>query len=317
MRNRVSRTIELKHVHWITNKNVPTLEDLLRDIWLKRNKTTNRIVKRDDGTTVQGLHLTDYRNSGHPQKCIAVHFVRFTDGQSIGVVPKDDKTNSTIASKPPEENENYLEQDFVILVKLNSVIMTSASLNKGAFKDFVSGMVKECGFLDHFTMFDLISVADGNKLELIKQHGVKNLRLNMSISDVVMSQIEDTESLTKKAFGIPSLFNSIVNALAKKDKSLADYAKDSESKVEIMLKVKSDEIKPVREGIDKLARQIVSSTGDNVYEIELNNKKKLSLDSIKHRKNVSLRPNASTFSVDDAITKMLEFYDELEESGEI
>lgn len=307
---RQAKTIEYRRARWLVEN--LSLENLTRQAWLMFETQIERTVIQRDNSAISGLRANDLHASG-----FAIHCARYTDQQGIGTIPMIPTANADIGERVPEEDENFMNSDFMALVRGNHVIALNAGRNAAALRVFLAGLFHNAEFDEEALRFELARIGNLDKLAMIEAVGVKSLDLNVDISKA--AAIELGEGLNPGGIwsnitrNIGEKFQSIIA----RDEEISQLGLAEKGRVTVSINVAKGDLQVAKRGLDHLAEAVAADDDADDFLITLRNKQTIKPSEVTVRKQVRLDAVANSVSVDQAWAEMRTFMNELIQNGQI
>lgn len=283
-----------------------SLESLLRHLH-GRFKTIAERRALTDGQVVEGRNILRSR-TGHT----FLHFVAYTPDDKISVVPEaGDVSDADLALVAPPKNADFLDGELMLLVKDNDVLMCRSDLSESAFLSYVSQLAQRARVSSVDSTFHLMKRADVDKLEMIRNEGVKSVSMNAIANEASITRLKrgrvEHESFSKRVVG--SVLEEISAILGLED----DIPAEAENlKVEVLLsfdKRKGTDID--QRQIEFIAEQMLADEKNDGFAIETLTGRKIRADDIVLSKPVKFAAYGKSVQHKEAWAALRAFYDEL------
>ncbi|MEW7006749.1 hypothetical protein [Lentilitoribacter sp. EG35] len=306
---RILKTLEYRRANWLSDAN--NLEQLIRSAWDQFDTQLERTISRGANRAITGLKSRDFGQMG-----FALHCARYTNGQSIGTVPMAPQASAEVGERPPEANENFMNADFMALIKDNHVIVMNCGRNAGALRDFLTKLFEKANFADNTQMLDLARIGNLDKLAMIETVGVGTIDMDINISDAAANEIIGLEDqgIWSKA---TSRFSNAIHAITAQDESIAQLRLAEQGRVRVSINVQKRDLEVAKSGLDSLAEAIADDDEADNFVIHLRNGQTIRADEVTVKKQVRLQEVANSVSVIEAWDEMASYYSELSDSGQI
>jgi hypothetical protein len=307
---KVGRTFEYRRVKWLAPGH--SLEQFLRQAWGHFPTQHDRTVVKSDGSSVCGLRSRNYDADGFAIQC-----ARYTANQSIGILSMVPLPDAEVGERHPEAEENFLNADFMALVRGNHVVAMSAGRNAAALANYLRGLLAAAGLPAHATQFELARVGDLNALAMIENIGVKAIDLRVDIAEATAVELVDGAgpdtiwNRTKRAAA------STLGALIAQDDQLAQIREAEAGTVTVSIAIKKGDLLAAKSGLDHLGHEIAEDEDADDFVIKLRDGQSISPDEVSVRKRVSIEAVANSVSADEAWTKMRLYMQELAANGQL
>jgi hypothetical protein len=298
------RTLYYRRVAWFKpgNQNLQAFVDRAHQ---QLNSTALRTFDYHDGE-LQGINCRT--SNGHT----LVHVTYYVPKQPTSLVPdpSSQSASETVERNPPPRH-SFMEGDVFLLIRNNDVILCSSGAREGAAKRYLAEMLAKCNIDE---TVELEQVANVDKVALIRQEGVKRIRLGASVFkasyDYLQRKTKKTEWMGKTAEEFMRIFGG--NALENLDELKAyDHLR---VKLEVSFDDRKKDGHLAAESLTTAACSMLDSD-DEGFVIETKGGKKLSSEDIKVSKKVDLNDHGNSVSCEHAWAEMNEYYDELNDNA--
>ncbi|MGO4638445.1 hypothetical protein AB4Z43_08410 [Mesorhizobium sp. 2RAF45] len=307
---KVGRTLEYRRVRWLAAGH--SLEQFLRQAWGHFPTQHQRTVVKADGSSVCGLRSRQYDADGFAIQC-----ARYTANQSIGVLSMVPAPDAEVGERPPDADENFLNADFMALVRGNHVIVMNAGRNAAALGNYLRGLFNSAGLPNHTTQFELSRVGDLDKLAMIENIGVKAVALRVDIAEASAVELIDgagPDTIWNRAKRAAA---STLGALIAQDDQLARIREAEAGTVTVSINIKKGDLLAAKTGLDHLGYEVAEDEEADDFLIQLRDGQSISPDEVAVRKRVSVDAIANSVSADEAWTKMRQYMQELAANGQL
>jgi len=298
---KISKNIEYRRANWLTGN--LDLEEYVRETWRLLPDQVDRTITKLDNSNITGLKSMDFGIDG-----FAIHCARYVNGQGVGVISMNPKHNVDLEELPPNDNENFLNSDFIVLFQKNHIASIGVVRSALILSDYLKDLFKKSLLGDDAQNFELIRVASVDAIRSIKKYKVKSIDLKVAISTATAAHFE----LDRKDW-----FGPLLGALIKRDPKVEDLRNSQNGTAKISIIVPSGDLLAVNEGLDALAMSVVNDEESEDFVINLRNGDTIKPDQMSVRKTVKLEGVADSVSVDQAWNEMRFFLQKLHEDGQI
>jgi len=204
-----------------------------------------------------------------------------------------------------------MEGDAFLLIKNNDLIICSSGIREGSVVNYLTDVLKHIGVDE---IFDLQQIANVDKVELIRQEGVRKIQLGVSVFRATQDY---AQRQTKKTTLMGKLAEEFLNIYAKVNMdSPADLKKYDN--LHVKLEISFD----ARKKGGEVASSSLTSAGRNLFDsedsgftIETKSGNKLTSEDIKVSKKVELQEHGKSVLCDSVWTELESYFDELDNSG--
>jgi hypothetical protein len=172
------KTVSYRRALWL-NENPETI-NLGMCISLMAAKLTvvsDRIVRRGD----QELKLVGFL--AQPDKGHFLHITIETPGDSASIVPTASPTAEEVEvdTLPPPNHAEFMDGDAFVYVRGNDVCVCMTGCTDSTIRYFLAELFKKAHIRKDADQFDLVKVADLNRVSMIHSIGVKEISLKGTI----------------------------------------------------------------------------------------------------------------------------------------
>ena len=308
---RIAKTLEYRRVSWLAYGQ--NLEQSVRDAWGQFATQQERTVTRTDRRATVGLLSHDYNRNG-----IAIHCASYTDQQGVGTIPMVPAAAATVGEQLPERGENFLNSDFMGLIKDNHVVCLNCGRNGASLRNFLAELFRMAGLADETQQFELVRIGSPDKIAMIESLGVKKIDMNISIADATAIDLIDEAPREGMWHEITRAFGTAFSSVTTRDVELSHIQLAEQGTVTVSINVNKGDLQVARHGLNHFAEEIVNDEESDGFVIHLRDgKTTIKSDEVSVRKQVRLEAAANTVSVQEAWDAMNAYYRELAETGQI
>lgn len=304
-----SKVMEYRRVRWLQPG--PVLGDLLRQAWDQFPTQREREVTRSDGSLVVGLNRSD---AAAGTSIFCGHYV---DQQSVGTISMLPAAVVDPGEQHPGEDQNFLSNPFFAHVEGNEVICIDCGRSAARLQIFLAGLFRQAGMPERDQQFDLVRVAEPNRLAMIERKGVSAIGLNVALSQAEAAVIEEAGH---EGGGIIRRFNQAVreafDTLTAQDADLEGLRETNKPALSVRLSVGKGEVLAARESLDHFAHEVVEDGEAEDYLIHLRDGNTIRASEVTARKRVSLTSNANGVERTAAWDAMRDYLRELGANGQ-
>ena len=306
----ISKTLEYRRARF----NVPgqNLEQLTRQAWGHFATHVERAVNGSNHSTVAGMRGRDDGAIG-----FFLHGARFNDGQGVGTIPMAPAAEVDLGERQPNADENFVNSDFLALIRGSHVICLNCSRDGGALRGYLSALFKKAGLPIDAQQFDLVRVGNPRNLAVIEAVGVKSIDLKVSIAAATANEFIDGPAGGGTWKNAVKKIGDVLRGLTEKDAELQQLREAEQGSVTVSINVDKRDITSAPHGLDHLASEFVEDEEADGYIIHLRDNTKITPHEITVRKPVKLDTHANSVSVLQAWDAMREFMGELAENGQL
>lgn len=246
-----------------------------------------------------------------------LHGARFNDGQGIGTIPMIPAAEVDLGERQPNAGENFVNSDFLALIRDNHVICLNCGRNGGALRSYLSALFKKAGLPIEAQQFALVRVGNPKNLSVIDAVGVKSVDLRVSISEATAEEIVDGGPADGAWRNALRNIREAFRGLTEKDAELRQLREAEKGSVAVSINVDKRDVTSAPHGLDHFASEFVEDEEAEGYTIHLRDDTKITPYEIMVRKSVKLESHANSVNVFHAWDALSEFMRELSENGQL
>jgi len=200
-----------------------------------------------------------------------------------------------------------MDGDIFVYVNGNNVCMCSSVLRDGSVTTFCRDLFDRAKFGIEATQFDLMKIANVDKLKMIKAQGVKEIDIRASMYDATVSYLD-----RKDAAGALGVVGKHLTAIfggekqPKADNLSVTIAITADGRIKGKQKLGG-------ERMETLANDIID--GDEDYRITTKHGQRITQSEIFVREKVKIDRRGKSVDRDKAWKKLEEFYNKLDAAG--
>jgi hypothetical protein len=286
-----------------------TLEEYLKLAHAKFKSIEQRRVRYDSGYTLEARDARSRRQVG-----TLLHIAAYTDGEPATIVPLVAGTDSApVDVLPPPKNTDFMDGDVMALISGNDVVLCASQIHDINLYRYCAGIFTAADLPVQATLFRLERAADADRVQLLEDEGVKQIRLSVSTFDATLSHAKRKSVRTKLGAGMmEELF-----ALLGKDVNMEEAKDYSSLSAEIVIKFdkrrKNGELGGER--IEALAKQVVADDDDEGFTIVTGEDNVVGASTLSLHKSVSLPAYGKSVSRDAAYQELVTYFKELDDDG--
>jgi hypothetical protein len=308
--SQVSKTLEYRRARFNTPGR--NLEQLTRQTWGQFATHVDRAVNGSNHSTVAGMRGRDGGAFG-----FFLHGARFNDGQGVGTIPMFPAPEVDLGERQPNAGENFVNSDFLALIRDNHVICLNCGRNGGSLRGYLSALFKKAGLPVDAHQFDMVRVGNPKNLAVIKTVGVKSIDLKVSIAEATADEIIDGPAGAGMWKNAVKKIGDAFRGLTERDAELRQLRDAEQGSVTVSINVDKRDVTSALHGLDHLASEFMEDEEADGYIIHLRNDTKITPHEITVRKPVKLDAHANSVSVFQAWEAMQKFMGELAENGQL
>ncbi|CAA0111679.1 Uncharacterised protein [BD1-7 clade bacterium] len=211
-----NKKLYYRRVIWAGIEDPKPLEDLL--VQAHNNSLLSTVGSRTfaigNDTEIKGAdHQSD-------ENGLFLQITKSVPGQPTSTIDRSpEKNKSAVDAFDAPDGKDYLEGEIFVLVKGNDVILCPSGARESAVDTYFTKVLEKMD-LDHYAVqLRLTKVANADRIKLIQSVGVKEIRLNSSLYQASMMQM-DSESV--KVESTLAAVASQVKRIFAQDPSLRD-----------------------------------------------------------------------------------------------
>lgn len=306
----ISKTLEYRRARF----NAPghNLEQLTRQAWRQFATQVERAVTRSDQAVVTGTRERDEGIWG-----LSLHCARYYDRQGVGTIPMAPAAQVDVGERQPDASENFLNADFLALIRENHVICLNCGRNAGALRSYLSLLFRKAGMNRETQLFELTRIGNPNTLAIIQRVGVKSIDMKVNISDAAAFEVIEGEGRGGVWQNAKHQISEAFRGLTASDTELQQLRQAEQGSVTVSINVKKGDLSPAKEGLDHLAGEIAEDDDAEGYLINLRDNTTIRPDEVSVKKPIKLEAHANSVNAFQAWNAMRTYMKELEENGQL
>ena len=308
MADKRTKTISYRRALWLTVAGKEqTLEKFMLEALKKLSTVEQRQFRRGDGQIIQCIgHLV--ADSG----CF-LHVASETPGDHASTLPTEglNKDGIDVDTSPPPDKREYMDGDIFAYVKGNSVCICSTGLRDASLKLYCQELFEAAKLPKDANKFDLVSVADADKLKLIEAQGVKSI-------DVKATLFEASVNYAKRKGAIPQALESVGKHITAIFGNDPKEATPDNIGVTIELatddRMKSGKVVGAKR-MAEIAKEVME--GEEEFTIITRQNQRISSSEIYLRRKVQIERHGKSIKRNKAWAALEQFYKDLINSGAV
>ncbi len=277
-----------------------TLEDLLTSLFQRQAKAVDRIVKVD---LLKSIVFASIREQDGANG-VFIHIFEFENGGTGTINFSSTTTSAGIEELQPPQNQEFLLNDMVLLIKDNDIIASGMANKNRTLSRCICEICSSLGLTKGETRLEIEDVPNKVKLDELKEFGVS--RIDFGITGYLASLPDFRQS-------VPAVLDMLLTRPGAKE----DIRKRANTVGRIHLsrgRFRKDEIeKDV--WLTEIGSEVVESDTEEAYTIHLENGKVLTNRNLKLIKRVSVRRYANTVHYQQLENELAIFQKELISEG--
>jgi hypothetical protein len=271
------RTLFYRRVVW-PGKNSNNLEKLLVSAHQILTTTKKRTFPYNE-VEIQGMKIKHDRDVG-----FFCHVASYVPGQSTSLVPSpaDVKETDPLPQAPPNRH-NFMEGDIFFLVNGDHIVLCPSGVRESIAVAYISNILQNSFNEGTVPIYSIEPIADVNKVNLLRQEGVKKIAMNASLYDASVDYIE-RKTVQGKIFSTAA---KEILALFSLDNDLELREIDKKENLTVRVEISFDSRKKGGEigkrRIESVANKIIndSDDGGDGFSIITTTGKRLTLDEVR------------------------------------
>ncbi|MBB4304083.1 hypothetical protein GGD81_003138 [Rhodobium orientis] len=307
MADKKDKTLSYRRATWFNeNSKSIDLQSCIKEATTKLKSIDDRTIKRGDDKLVKLLKLSNDKNGA-----LLLHLTIETPGEAASIVPSlKDVDNADVATTMPPEETEFMDGDAFLYVRDDDVCLCSTLVRDGAIKYFLYELFKKAKIRKDSNKFDLVKVADIDKVMLLHAQGVKEVVIKSTI-------YEATAQYARRK----SQAAGILGSLSKNLKAFWGNENDvNQDSLHVLLEIKTDArrkgLKLGEERIEALAEDLLRNTEYNDdFVIITKEGQRIGPEEIYIRTKVGVKANGKSVDRDSAWKELSTFFNTLESIG--
>lgn len=273
----------------------------------KRKKTVgDSEVELGGGDVVRIQH---YKITGRQ---VLLHLARYVPGVVAStLLPKATAEEDDEGSQPAPTGKEFKDGDCFLLVKDFHVLYCGHGISHPKASLYLSKLFGKAKLHDDSSGFDLTPASNLNKLNLIKEHGVRSVELTTNAFDMSLPDAK-RKNWVSKTLGT---FGDELKALVKKNKSTIDQRalEDLLVNVEVRLDGNTRAVPGAQKFIEELAEGVLGEKDASISEFVIVTQKNERITScdIRLQTSISVERKDNSVSHNSAWSQLSGYLDEL------
>lgn len=306
---RLSKTLEYRRAKFLNDKQ--NLEQLIRQAWSQSKNRSERTITLTTNESISGLSARNSHTNG-----FAVHCARYIDGQSVGTIKRTPAPEVEVGEKNPEPDENFLNSDFMALIKGNHVISMNCGRNAASLRIYLYDFFRKAKLPDSSRQFDLIRIGRPDKIAIINAVGVGKVDLKIGISETTASELitRSDDSVWQKS---KSAIAEALQAITAKDENLEKIRNAEQGTVTVSINIPKRDLSVAKKGLNSFAEEVVEDEESGNFTIYLRDGSTIRSDEISVKKRITLEAIANSVNVRQTWDEMEKYMSDLEEKGQV
>ncbi len=276
--------------------NLTTLEEYIVQVYSNLKTAKERVVSYAGQTWVG----TFFKKKND---CLFFQFSVATFGENATTLPTDDLDRESVeldTTAPPSGRE-FSEGDVICCVARNDIFTCQSLVRDSKIELYLRALFDKAGLSSRAQTLHVDKPANFDKIRMIKEIGVKSIRIKASLSDAQFMRLDDIHGRGP--------LKKLIRGLVCEDKKLVEAARDSEAQLKIEFNVPKKSIASgPQDWIETEALEAVDE-GES-YQIITNDGKVITSDEVTISKKERLERFGKSVFVDEAMRKLETFKNE-------
>ena len=280
----------------IESGNTTTLEEYTNQAYTKLKTAKERIVSYAGQTWVG----TFFKKQ---QDCIFFQFSVATFGENATTLPVDALDNESIEldSTAPPSGREFSEGDVICCITHNNIFTCQSLVRDGKIELYLRALFLKADLVPRALTLHIDRPANFDKINMIREGGVKSIRINASLSDAQFMRLDHING--------NSTLKKLIRGLVYEDKKLTEAARESETQLKIEFNIPKKQIASgTSDWIEEEALEAITE-GDS-YQITTNDGKVITPSEITITKKERLECFGKSVFIDEAMRKLEIFKNE-------
>lgn len=241
-------------------------------------------------------------------KAIAAQFALYEEGAEKSTIqPEGNAESYSTASLTAPTAEEFLDREVAILVDGNYLIACGLRSRHGLLIDAIGKLANRCNIKMHPSALHLTNTPNHLTIDKIRSVGVKSVKFDAA--NLLGSFDIPTDSLIGEIFG---------GMTSAKKLQQQDMVAELCIHPKISRKMKVDTVATLKnEWLERTAVKAFQEEGVSSYTIVLDDETEWKEGELKLSRKVTVDADGSTYNMPQALQKMLEYYDYLQDGGHL
>ena len=301
------RSLIYRRAEWFGN--IPpqaSFEWCLREALHKLPYIVDNRITREDGVTAEVRHY-DVQQNG-----VYLHVAAYTPHEDMSVVPMADRVpQADLNATPAPEGTEFMDGDLMLKVTGNNVVLCPSGLREGFVGQYFRLLFQQAQMENWTEDFDLLKIANVDKVEQIEREGVKAIRLDVGLYEEGVEEIRRTmrRSLNDE-------LRDWLLSMFMDDPDLQQLRQEENLNARLLItwdgRRGGGQI-----GLRRLAEMSTQLVGEEEegYTVETRSGATIRAQELNLRKKVVLQAFGKTVNHQNAWREIKRYFDELEENG--
>lgn len=295
-----------------------SLEERLREAHSQFTTVGQRTFDTTHGGQIKAANFVDKTNVG-----LLFHIAAYVPGQPTSTVSKSPRAKkSKVDAEPAPEGKDYLDGDVFVLVKEDHIILCPSGVRESAAEVYIRKILTKKGV--ETECLEMEKVAKVSKVKMIKEEGVKEIRLGASLYEASLMEVDES---APNILGIKRILADQIERLFAEDPDLDEIRERENLNIEIVIKFDGRNARKHQKDIgygesgrnrlmktsDKLLRE--SDAGEDGFVIVTNSNNEIRSEDIRVSDTFRVKTLGKSLSPSDAWARLEEYANQLEQSG--
>jgi hypothetical protein len=286
-------------------------ERFVRQALTKLTTIASTAITRDSGQVLSCLS-----RELRPKGGVFLHVTAMTPGSEASVISRsgmDSSSGMDVGTLSAPDGSEFMNGDVFLFVRKDNVCVCANAIHDGTIRNYFHNLFQKAQLNELSTKFDLVSVANLERVKFIHDHGIKSITLNAAL----FKASNDLARNSRRTRGGPGAVAKFLTAMFGKEN---DITNDS---IVVKLTLETDgrvrkHIKLGEQRLEHWAVDLVTheEPGDN-YVIVTKDKQVIKPDELKVQKLCSVLVKGNSVDREDAWKELLDFYADLCETGAV
>jgi hypothetical protein len=288
-----------------------TFETCLRQALAKLQTVGHTAIVRDSGQEIKCL-----KREIRPRGGVCLHITAVTPGGEASIISRkgmEAASELDVGTVTPPPDNDFMDGDVFIFVRNNSLCICSNQIHDGTIRSYFFQLFGKAKLSEDTGKFDIVSVADLERVKFIHDHGIKSITLNAAL----YKASSDLAHNVKRTRGVAGVVAKFLNAMVGKEH---DVTNDS---IMVTLTVETDGRVRKHLGLGEQRLEhwavdlVTHEDPDDNYVIKTKDNQFIRPKELKVQKLGNILVKGNSVDRDDAWKELLAFYGDLCDKGAI
>lgn len=302
------KTLYYRRVVWKDNQS-RSLEALMKQAHAQLSTTAERTFVYNE-VQIQGVY-EESRQTG-----FCCHVASCVPRQATALVPHPStETSLDISVQNPPASADFMVGDIFFVIKSNHVILCPSGIRESSAVVYIQEMLSKAGNDELAHLFSLTPVANINKVNLLRNEGVRKISLNSTLYEATLDYSQRQTFKKKMFFDVAQDLKALF--VTDPDNTLHEIgdAENLSVKVEISFDSRKKGGDVGKKRIAGVGRKIIEDNDGRGFTIETMSGKTLTSDEVRLSKEVNLQSVANSVSREAAFNSLGGYLDQLGNTG--